>query len=54
MDGRLWFKKFAPYKAIHVGTEMEEVPTGLLQQFDYNSRMFIPLEKSGGEQWFIL
>jgi protein-L-isoaspartate(D-aspartate) O-methyltransferase len=44
-DGRKGYKKYGPYKAIHVGACSEEVPKELLNQLDYNGRMFIPVGK---------
>ena len=49
-DGRLGCKKFAPYKAIHVGAAVEEIPDELLQQLDYGGRMFIPVGKEKKEK----
>ena len=44
-DGRKGYKKYGPYKAIHVGACSEEVPRELLNQLDNNGRMFIPIGK---------
>ena len=55
-DGRLGYKEFGPYKAIHVGAAVEEKPIELLNQLDYNGRMFIPIGKAGkeGNQWIYI
>ena len=44
-DGRKGCKEYGPYKAIHVGAAVEEVPEELLNQLDKNGRMFIPVGK---------
>ena len=49
-DGRLGCEKYAPYKAIHVGAAVEEIPEALIDQLDYNGRIFIPVGKKGGNQ----
>ena len=49
-DGRNGYKKYAPYKAIHVGACSEFLPEDLLEQLDNNGRMFIPIGKKGQTQ----
>ena len=49
-DGRQGCKKYGPYKAIHVGAASEFVPQALVDQLDYNGRMFIPIGKKGETQ----
>ena len=49
-DGRQGCKEYGPYKAIHVGACSEFYPKELIEQLDYNGRMFIPIGKKGGEQ----
>ena len=44
-DGRQGCKEYGPYKAIHVGAAVEEVPSELFMQLDKNGRMFIPVGK---------
>ena len=44
-DGRQGCRGYGPYKAIHVGAAIEEVPNELLNQLDRNGRMFIPVGK---------
>ena len=44
-DGRKGYKNYAPYKAIHVGAASEFVPPSLIEQLDYNGRIFIPIGK---------
>lgn len=53
-DGRKGYKKYGPYKAIHVGACSEEVPRELINQLDYNGRMFIPVGKRGETQHIYL
>ena len=49
-DGRQGCKNYAPYKAIHVGAASEFLPKALVDQLDYNGRMFIPIGKKGQSQ----
>jgi protein-L-isoaspartate(D-aspartate) O-methyltransferase len=49
-DGRKGCKEYAPYKAIHVGAASEQVPRALIDQLDYNGRIFIPVGKKGETQ----
>jgi len=49
-DGRKGCKKYGPYKAIHVGAAVEEVPEELFNQLDKNGRMFIPVGKNGEQK----
>ena len=49
-DGRSGCKKYGPYKAIHVGAASEELPQQLIDQLDYNGRMFIPIGPRGETQ----
>ena len=53
-DGRLGCKEYAPYKAIHVGAASEKVPQALIDQLDYNGRIFIPVGKRGETQHIYL
>ena len=53
-DGRKGYKKYGPYKAIHVGACSEQVPRELLNQLDNNGRMFIPVGKKGETQNIII
>lgn len=50
-DGRLGYKKYAPYKAIHVGAAAPKVPEELIKQLDNNGRMFIPVGGQNEPQW---
>ena len=50
-DGRKGYKKYAPYKVIHVGAAVEVIPKELIEQLDLGGRMFIPVGKL--EQQFI-
>ena len=49
-DGRKGYKEKGPYKAIHVGACSEKEPQELIDQLDYNGRMFIPVGKKGETQ----
>ena len=53
-DGREGCKKYAPYKAIHVGAASEKIPTALTEQLAFNGRMFIPVGKKGETQYIYL
>ena len=53
-DGRLGYKTYAPYKAIHVGAAIPQVPQELIDQLDYNGRMFIPVGERNKNQWICL
>ena len=44
-DGRKGYKKYAPYKVIHVGAAVEVIPKELIEQLDLGGRMFIPVGK---------
>ena len=53
-DGRNGCKKYGPYKAIHVGAAVEKIPTELLDQLDFNGRMFIPCGKHNNQKIYIV
>jgi protein-L-isoaspartate(D-aspartate) O-methyltransferase len=42
-DGRLGYKKKAPYKCIHVGAASRKIPDELVEQLDFGGRLVIPL-----------
>ena len=42
-DGRLGYKKKAPFKCIHVGAASREPPKELIEQLDFGGRLVIPL-----------
>ena len=42
-DGRLGYKKKAPYKCIHVGAYSDQVPKEILEQLDFGGRLVMPL-----------
>ena len=44
-DGRIGYEKYGPYKVIHVGAAMEQMIDELIQQLDFNGRMFVPLKQ---------
>lgn len=47
-DGRRGCKKYGPYKIIHVGAALEDLPRDIIDQLDYNGRMFIPIGPRNG------
>ena len=49
-DGRKGYKKYGPYKVIHAGAASEELPQEIIEQLDYNGRMFIPIGPKGETQ----
>ena len=42
-DGRLGYKKKAPYKCIHVGAAARQPPNEIIEQLDFGGRLVIPL-----------
>ena len=42
-DGRLGYKRKAPYKCIHVGAAAREVPNEIIEQLAYGGRLVMPL-----------
>ena len=53
-DGRMGYKKYAPYKAIHVGAAAPFIPDELINQLDFNGRMFIPVGGQNEAQWIYI
>ena len=53
-DGRKGYKKYAPYKVIHVGAAVEVIPNELVEQLDFGGRMFIPAGKIGEQAIYIV
>ena len=53
-DGRLGYEKYAPYKAIHVGAAAPSIPDELINQLDFNGRMFIPVGGQNEAQWIYI
>ena len=54
-DGRNGCKKYGPYKAIHVGAASEKLPQKLIDQLDFNGRMFIPIgPKNENQQIYLI
>ena len=49
-DGRKGYKKYGPYKVIHAGAASEQLPQEIIEQLDYNGRMFIPIGPRGETQ----
>ena len=46
-DEKYEIKKYAPFKAIHVGYVVEEIPDEFLDLLDYDGRMFVPVGEKG-------
>ena len=44
------YKKYGPYKVIHAGAASEQLPQEIIEQLDYNGRMFIPIGPKGETQ----
>ena len=53
-EGRLGYKTYAPYKAIHVGAAAPQIPKELINQLDKNGRMFIPVGGEYESQWIYI
>ena len=53
-DGRKGYKKYAPYKVIHVGAAVEVIPKELEEQLDFGGRMFIPAGKIGEQAIYLV
>ena len=53
-DGRFGYKKYAPYKVIHVGAAVEVIPKELEEQLDFGGRMFIPAGKIGEQAIYLV
>ena len=53
-DGRLGYPQYAPYKAIHVGAAATKIPQELINQLDFNGRMFIPVGGQYESQWIYI
>jgi len=53
-DGRLGYKKKAPYKCIHVGVSAMEVPKIFIEQLDFGGRLMMPLGSSESQYIYII
>ena len=53
-DGRLGYKKRAPYKCIHVGAASEQVPKEILDQLDLGGRLVMPLGPPNAQYIYII
>jgi protein-L-isoaspartate(D-aspartate) O-methyltransferase len=53
-DGRLGYKKMAPYKCIHVGAASEQVPKEILDQLDLGGRLVMPLGPPNAQYIYII
>ena len=49
-DGRKGCERYGPYKVIHAGAASEKLPQEIIDQLDYNGRMFIPIGPAGETQ----
>ena len=53
-DGRLGYKKKAPYKCIHVGAASMEPPKEFLEQLDIGGRLVMPLGPQGDQYIYLI
>ena len=53
-DGKLGYKKKAPFKCIHVGVSAIEPPQELLEQLEVGGRLVMPLGKIGDQHIYLI
>ena len=53
-DGRLGYKKKAPFKCIHVGAASMEPPKEFLEQLDFGGRLVMPLGPQGDQYIYLI
>ena len=53
-DGRLGYKKKAPFKCIHVGAASMEPPKECLEQLDFGGRLVMPLGPQGDQYIYLI
>ena len=53
-DGRLGYKKKAPFKCIHVGAASMEPPKEFIEQLDFGGRLVMPLGPQGNQYIYII
>lgn len=53
-DGRLGYKKKAPFKCIHVGAASMEVPDAFIEQLALGGRLVMPLGPQGDQYIYII
>ena len=53
-DGRLGYKKRAPFKCIHVGAASMEPPIEFIEQLDFGGRLVMPLGPEGDQYIYLI
>ena len=53
-DGRLGYKKRAPFKCIHVGAASMEPPKEFIEQLDFGGRLVMPLGPQGDQYIYLI
>ena len=53
-DGRLGYKKRAPFKCIHVGAASMEPPIEFIEQLDFGGRLVMPLGPQGDQYIYLI
>ena len=53
-DGRLGYKKKAPYKCIHVGAASMQPPKEFIEQLDFGGRLVMPLGPPGDQYIYLI
>ena len=53
-DGRMGYKKKAPFKCIHVGAASMEPPKEFIEQLDFGGRLVIPLGPQGDQYIYLI
>ena len=53
-DGRMGYKKKAPFKCIHVGAASMEPPIEFIEQLDFGGRLVMPLGPQGDQYIYLI
>ena len=53
-DGRMGYKKKAPFKCIHVGAASMEPPKEFIEQLDFGGRLVMPLGPQGDQYIYLI
>ena len=53
-DGRMGYKKKAPFKCIHVGATSMEPPKEFIEQLDFGGRLVMPLGPQGDQYIYLI
>ena len=53
-DGRMGYKKKAPFKCIHVGAASMEPPKEFIEQLDFGGRLVMPLGPKGDQYIYLI